>query len=89
MIKDLITSWIGIFGPGCGPTQLFASSGVTITGGTVFVEPDVEGQLWHTGDSMASIFILILSIIKVHKIIEKYYYSHHMYENSNNLYSCP
>lgn len=74
LIKDLITSWIGIFGPGCGPTQLFASSGVTITGGTVFVEPDVEGQLWHTGDSMASIFILVLSIIRVHKIIKKYYY---------------
>ena len=73
LIKDLSTSWIGIFGPGCGPTQLFASSGVTITGGTVFVEPDVEGQLWHTGDSMISIFILISSIIRVHKIIEKYF----------------
>lgn len=43
-----------MFGPGCGPTQLFASSGVTITGGTVFDEFEVEGQLLHTDDSVKS-----------------------------------
>lgn len=48
---------MGIFGPGCGPTQLFASSGVTITGGTVFAEFDVGGQLLHVDDSIKSILL--------------------------------
>lgn len=32
-IRDLITSCIGMFGPGCEPIQLPLSSGITITGG--------------------------------------------------------
>lgn len=56
-IKDLITSCIGMFGPGCGPTQLCASSGVTITGGTVFVDPVVGCQLLHTDDSVTLILV--------------------------------
>lgn len=49
-----------MFGPGCGPTQLFASSGVTITGGTVVVDPVVDCQLLHTADSVTLILLVYL-----------------------------
>jgi hypothetical protein len=32
-MRDLITSWIGILGPGCGPVHVVLSSGVMMTGG--------------------------------------------------------
>lgn len=50
-MRDFMTSWIGMLGPGCGPIQLLASSGVTITGGTVFVDLVAGVQLVQTDDS--------------------------------------
>lgn len=62
-MRDFITSWIGIFGPGWGPVQLTPSSGVIMTAGAVVTGLFAEFQLadWHV-ESKTYIYWFITNI---------------------------
>ena len=73
-INDLMTSWMGMFGPGCGPGQVTPSSGVTITGGTEFtVLPLPDDQFCWQDESESERFEFVndLFISYVNQKLEK------------------